>query len=102
MTRPATETSTVSVTVRHIEPATGGPLVALASVEILIDGVALVVQGIRIVRRPPRIAVEAPLFRCGAAWLPAILFPDDLGQPLADAVLDAYDATRLPLRKAAG
>jgi hypothetical protein len=79
-------TSTVTFTVIDVERVAGaGRLIALAAIELELDGVALVVQGVRVVRQDRRIATEAPRFRDPRTgrWLPALILPDELGRAIA-------------------
>jgi hypothetical protein len=79
-------TSTVTFTVIEVERVAGaGRLIALAAIELELDGVALVVQGVRVVRQDRRIATEAPRFRDPRTgrWLPALILPDELGRAIA-------------------
>jgi hypothetical protein len=57
----AAGTATVTFTVTVIERIEGaGRLAALAAIEIELDGIALTVQGVRVVRQSNRITTEAP------------------------------------------
>lgn len=98
-------TTRVAVTVLGIAPVRGarpnrtrvgrGRLLALASVELVIDGVAITLQGVQIMLRGAThdLAVAAPVFRGPTlATLPAVILPDDLASAVADAVLDQYQA----------
>ena len=82
-------TSTVTFTVTDVERVEGaGRLAALAAIEIELDGVALTVQGVRVVRRNNRITTEAPRYRSPKTgqWLPALILPDELGIAIAREV----------------
>lgn len=90
------ETAPVTIAVLGIERAPAGRLVGLAAVELLIDGVAIVLQGVRIIRTGPRgLGVEAPTFRgpTGAA-VPTVILPPELSAAIARVVLDEYEADR--------
>lgn len=81
-----TDCTTVTFTVTALEPVRGaGRLAALAAVEIEVDGVALLLQGVRIIRQRNRVTTEAPKFRDPrtGAWTPALILPDELGQAIA-------------------
>lgn len=55
------DTSTVTFTVIDLERVEGaGRLAALAAIEIVLDGVALTMQGLRVLRHDNRITTEAP------------------------------------------
>jgi stage V sporulation protein G len=79
-------TTIVSFTVLGIEPVRGaGRLIALASVEIELDGVILIMQGVRVVRMGDGILTEPPKFRDPRTgdWLPALIVPAELGEAIA-------------------
>jgi stage V sporulation protein G len=79
-------TTIVTFTVTDVEPVRGaGRLVALAKVELELDGVVLVMQGVRVMRQRDRITTQAPRFRDPRTgdWIPALIVPDELGQAIA-------------------
>jgi hypothetical protein len=78
----AAGTATVTFTVTDVARIEGaGRLAALAAIEIELDGIALTVQGVRVVRQSNRITTEAPRYRDPRTgqWLPALILPDELG-----------------------
>jgi hypothetical protein len=82
-------TATVTFTVTDVERIEGaGRLAALAAIEIELDGIALTVQGVRVVRHKNRITTEAPRYRDPRTgqWLPALILPDELGAAIAREV----------------
>jgi hypothetical protein len=82
-------TATVTFTVTDVERVEGaGRLAALAAIEIELDGVALTVRGIRVLRQKDRITTEAPRYRDPRTgrWLPALILPDELGRAIAREV----------------
>jgi stage V sporulation protein G len=82
-------TSTVTFTVTDLQRVEGaGRLAALAAIEIELDGIALMVHGIRVVRHNNRIATEAPRYRNPKTgqWLPALILPEELGLAIAREV----------------
>ncbi len=84
MTEAATTIVTFRVTdVEHVHGA--GRLVALAKVELELDGVVLVMQGVRVMRQRDIITMQAPRFRDPRTgnWLPALIVPAELGQAIA-------------------
>jgi len=85
------EKSTVNITVLSVTPARGGRLFALASVEIDIGGVVIVLHGIRALRvEPAGTRIELPKIRNAAGLLrPAVTLPPEVYGPIGDAVLDA-------------
>jgi hypothetical protein len=79
-------TTIVTFTVTDVEPVRGaGRLVALAKVELELDGVVLVMQGVRVMRQRDRITTQAPRFRDPRTgdWIPALIVPEELGQAIA-------------------
>jgi hypothetical protein len=79
-------TATVTFTVTDVERIEGaGRLAALAAIEIELDGVALTVRGVRVLRQKDRITTEAPRYRDPRTgqWLPALILPDELGRAIA-------------------
>jgi hypothetical protein len=92
--------STVSITVLTVKPVKFGKIFALASVEIDIDGVLLVIHGvqaIRVLRMGTRI--DLPMFRDeSGVWRRAITLPDEICGPIGKAVLDALVERGLAVR----
>ena len=92
------ETATISFTLLGLERARDrGRLLGLASAEILLAGVAVTVQGIRIIYEPDgSLLVQPPRFRHpDGHWLPAVILPPELAEAIAAEVLDAF-GTRPP------
>lgn len=90
------ETVPVTCTVLRIDPVPAGRLLALAAVELLVDGIMIELRGVRVVRTGPRtLGVEPPTYRgpTGAA-VPAVILPPELSAAIASAVLDEYQAGR--------
>jgi hypothetical protein len=82
-------TATVTFTVTDVERVQGaGRLAALAAVEIELDGVALTVRGVRVLRQRDRITTEPPRYRDPRTgqWLPALTLPEELGVAIAREV----------------
>lgn len=72
-------------------------LLALASAEIEVGGIAFRVDGIQVVsgrsRGFPTVQVKLPTYRsCDGTWRPAVTLPPELERPLGNAVLAAYSA----------
>jgi hypothetical protein len=87
------ETTTVSFTLLGLERTRDrGRLLGLASAEILLAGVAITVQGIRIIYEPDgSLLVQPPRFRHpDSHWLPAVILPPELANALAAEVLEAF------------
>ena len=91
-----TDTTTVHVRVLAVTPVTGkSRLLALASAEIVVAGVAFTLHGIQVIRtNDPTTGAEAtgvdvPRYRASdGAWRQAVELPPELHKPLAHAVLD--------------
>jgi stage V sporulation protein G len=82
-------TATVTFVVTDLERLNcAGRLVALATVEIDLEGVVVVVQGVRVIRDRNRITTQAPRFRNPrtGVWTPAVILPHELGRAIADAL----------------
>lgn len=72
-------------------------LLALASAEIEVSGIAFRLDGIQVVTGHRRgfatLVVKLPTYRGGdGQWRPAVALPPELERPLGDAVLAAYGA----------
>jgi hypothetical protein len=102
-------TATVGVTyellqVEHVRNA--GSLIDLASVEVTIAGVAVVLQGVRVMRRTDDGSLEclAPAWRHPrtAKWLPCLLLPPKLSAALATEVLEAISDPRASINSNSG
>jgi hypothetical protein len=90
------EMMAVEYTVLGLAPVRdAGRLIALANVEIAIGGVAIVLQGVQLIRDAAgNVSVQAPRFRDGAGvWRSAVILPDSLRDALGDEVLAAWRAT---------
>ncbi len=90
-----TESTMVSCTVVDVQAVNKGRLIALATVDVEIDGVVIRIDGIQIVRMPPTAkrsemtGVDLPRYRAAdGAWKQAIQLPDEVRIPIGDAVLD--------------
>ena len=90
MTRNIIPPSTVSITVLSVKPVKFGRIFALASVEVDIDGVLLVIHGVRAIRvQPIGTRIDLPMFRDeDGTWRHAITLPDEISGPIGRAVLD--------------
>jgi hypothetical protein len=80
-------TATVTFVVTGLERVSGaGRLVALATVEIDLEGVVVLVQGVQVIRHRGRIATQAPRYRNPrtGAWIPAVVLPHELGVAIAE------------------
>jgi stage V sporulation protein G len=83
------------VTVLRVERVRAGRLLALAEVEIVVDGVGISLHGVRVVKTAPRSrGVQAPAYRHDGVARPAVTLPPELARAVANAVLDEFDAMR--------
>lgn len=83
------ETTTASLEVLAVEPVSGkGRLLALATVALVLDGVEIVLQGVKVTEQPGGgMKCDAPTFRHpDGAWYPAVVLPPELGKAIADEV----------------
>jgi hypothetical protein len=95
------ETAAVRVTVLGLNLVHGGRLLALAAVEIDIEGIVIGLDGVRVVQLGPhRLGVEPPAWRAGAQSRPAVILPPELTSAIAGAVLDLYQSARDAAAKA--
>jgi hypothetical protein len=92
--------STVSITVLTVKPVKFGKIFALASVEMDIDGVLLVIHGVQAIRvLPMGTRIDLPMFRDeSGVWRRAITLPDEICGPIGKAVLDALVERGLAVR----
>jgi hypothetical protein len=92
--------TTVSITVLSVKPVKFGKIFALASVEVDIDGVLLVLHGLRAIRvQPTGTRIDLPMFRDeNGTWRHAITLPDESCRPIGRAVLDELVERGLALR----
>ena len=93
----ADEIALVSCRVEGITRCAHPHLLALASAEIEIDGVAFRLDGIQVVAAKARgfatVQVKLPTYRAAdGSWRPAVALPPELERPLGDAVMAAYRA----------
>jgi stage V sporulation protein G len=83
-------TALIGLTVFAVEPVHRSKLFALISVEVEIEGIAVIVHGIQAMRDPLNIRIEMPKFRDGnGTWRSAVTLPDEVKAPLTAAVLEA-------------
>ena len=92
--------STVSITVLSVKPVKFGKIFALASVEIDIDDVLLVIHGLRAIRlHPIGTRIDLPMFRDeNGVWRHAITLPDEICAAIGRAVLDELVERGLAVR----
>lgn len=84
-------TSTATITVLAITPVSNaGKLLALADVEVQLDGVAITVHGIQVRADGKGTEVALPRYRASdGSWKNAVSLPDEVRAPMGDAVMEA-------------
>jgi len=89
------ETALVEVTVGDVRRLGQGRVLALASAELVVEGIAFAIHGIQVIQtRDPATSrnatgVDLPRYRDPTgAWRPALDLPEELRKPLGDAVLE--------------
>ena len=92
--------SIVSITVLSVKPVKFGKIFVLASVEVDIDGVLLVLHGLRAIRvHPTGTRIDLPMFRDeNGTWRHAVTLPDEICGPIGRAVLDELVERGLAVR----
>ena len=82
-------TTTVQITVLNLAPMRGrGNLLALADVEVLIDGVSIILHGVQVCATDQRTEVLLPKYRgADGTWMTAITLPDEVKGPMGEAVI---------------
>lgn len=89
--RGQVDTSTATITVLGITPLdNAGKLLALADVELVLDGVAMIIHGIQVRADGDGTEIRLPNYRSpGGEWMTAITLPQDVRGPMGDAVIAA-------------
>ncbi len=85
-----TDTSPATVEVLSVTLSRApGRLIALAVVEVVLDGVPIVLQGVRVLRRADGMAVvQMPAYRHQSGeLLPAVVLPEELDEAVQRQVL---------------
>lgn len=84
-------TTTVQITVLNLAPMRGrGNLLALADVEVLLDGVSIILHGVQVCATDQRTEVRLPKYRApDGNWVAAITLPDEVKGPMGDVVIVA-------------
>ena len=97
-------TTTVQITVLQLVPTQGrGNLLALADVEVLLDGVSIILHGVQVCATDQRTEVRLPKYRgVDGTWLAAITLPDEVKGPMGDAVMAAGIEAGVLREKVAG
>ena len=97
-------TTTVQITVQNLAPVRGrGNLLALADVEVLLDGISIILHGVQLCATAERTEVRLPKYRgVDGTWLAAITLPDEVKGPMGDAVMAAGIEAGVLREKVAG
>ncbi len=96
------ETSTATITVLTITPVHAGRLLALADVELLIDGVSVILHGIQVRADGSKTEITLPNYRApDGSWRTAVTLPDEIRGPMGDAVIAAAMEAGLLVEKVA-
>ena len=98
------DTTTVQITVLHLVPTQGrGNLLALADVEVLIDGVSITLHGVQVCATDQRTEVRLPKYRApDGNWMAAISLPDEVKGPMGEAVVAVGVEAGVLRKKVAG
>lgn len=84
------ETQSVHLTVQSVRRVDSSKIFATASVELVIAGVSLLVHGVQAVRDAGGTRIVLPKIRTAdGRWTPAIELPEEVKEPMGDAVLEA-------------
>lgn len=85
------DSAEVAVSVLTLTPCRGAAnLLALADVEIVIGGVALVLHGVQLRANGRKTEITLPRYRNPAgSWAAAVSLPDELRGPIGDMVIAA-------------
>lgn len=86
------ESLDVLVNVLALRPLSGtkADVMALADVEIVLDGVAIILHGVQLRASGQGAEVSLPRYRTPAGeWKAAITLPEELRAPIADVVIAA-------------
>lgn len=92
----------VTISVLNITPTTANRVMALADVEVVIEGIALVVHGVQLRADSSGTEVTLPRYRApDGSWRTAITLPEEVRGPMGDAVIAAGLEAGLLRKKAA-
>ncbi|BAE50987.1 hypothetical protein amb2183 [Paramagnetospirillum magneticum AMB-1] len=88
---PTTDTTSVTVSAIHITHLmNAGKLRALADVEVVFDGVVMVIQGVQVRADGKSTKVSLPKYRApDGSWKAAIILPDEIKDAISDTVIAA-------------
>ncbi len=86
-----TSTTTATISVLDVYPVNGHrDLLALADVELLLDGVPIVLHGVQVRADANRTEIALPKYRCtNGSWRAAVSLPEEVRGVMGDAVIAA-------------
>ncbi|CAA7620434.1 conserved hypothetical protein [Candidatus Terasakiella magnetica] len=84
------ETSTATISVIQVTAINAGRVLALADVELVLDGVPLVIHGVQVRADASKTEITLPNYRApDGSWRAAVTLPDEIRGPMGDAVIAA-------------
>lgn len=91
---PSVETGLIGCRVLAIHPVFSSKVMALASVELDIDGIVMTIHGVQVIKAKASygdcLQVRLPAHRTpDGQWQPSMELPQELELPLGRAILDA-------------
>jgi stage V sporulation protein G len=96
------ETSTATISVLQVTAIHAGRVLALADVELILDGVSLVIHGVQVRADASKTEITLPNYRApDGSWKTAVTLPDDVRGPMADVVIAAAMEIGILMEKAA-
>ena len=98
----AMETSTATISVLQVTAIHAGRVLALADVELILDGVSLVIHGVQVRADASKTEITLPNYRApDGSWRTAVTLPDEVRGPMGDAVIAAAMEIGILMEKAA-
>ena len=96
------ETSTATISVLQVTAIHAGRVLALADVELILDGVSLVIHGVQVRADASKTEITLPNYRApDGSWRTAVTLPDEVRGPMGDAVIAAAMEIGILMEKAA-
>ncbi|WP_052472999.1 hypothetical protein [Paramagnetospirillum magnetotacticum] len=85
------DSSTAVISILKLSPINGsGDMLGLADVEMILDGVAIILHGVQLRANGKRTEVRLPRYRApDGNWVAAISLPDEVKGPMGDVVIAA-------------
>ena len=83
-------TSAVTISVLQVTAIHAGRVLALADVELILDGVSIVIHGVQVRADAAKTEITLPNYRApDGSWKTAVTLPDEIRGPMGDAVIAA-------------